>query len=535
MSNLLDDILERIEGMSPARLAEVERLAIEGTQGMKWIPSPGPQSDAYFSKADVLLYGGQGGGGKSDLLLGLALTAHKRSLIMRRQYTDLAAITDRAKEIHGTSKGFSGSPPPKLRTDDGRLIDFGAAKDVGDEQHWQGQAHDLLGLDEAVHFAESQVRFLMGWVRSTSPGQGTRVVFATNPPLAEQGDWIIAMFAPWLDPTYPDPAEPGELRWVITDHEGNDKWVDGPGEYLVYDMDGNPVMHEGEQRTVRAMSRTFIPSSVHDNPYLKNTDYVAQLDALPEPLRSAVRDGQFGKVRQDHELQLIPYEWVRAAQERWKPSPPSDAPMCSIGVDVASGGPDQTVLARRHDFWFDELLTEPGVKTPLGTDVAALVIKHRRDSAQVIVDCGGGYGNGPAEHLEINGVPVTRYLGAAETMGRTLQGKIKFANKRTEVYYRLYEALDPSQPGGSNISLPPDPELTSDLCAIRLESDDLKIIRLESKKNLVKRLGRSTDKGDAVAMAWSDGPKRATHHRIWKAYTKPSKSVNMGRVAARRR
>ena len=163
MSNLLDDILERIEGMSPARLAEVERLAIEGTQGMKWIPSPGPQSDAYFSKADVLLYGGQGGGGKSDLLLGLALTAHKRSLIMRRQYTDLAAITDRAKEIHGTSKGFSGSPPPKLRTDDGRLIDFGAAKDVGDEQHWQGQAHDLLGLDEAVHFAESQVRFLMGW------------------------------------------------------------------------------------------------------------------------------------------------------------------------------------------------------------------------------------------------------------------------------------------------------------------------------------------------------------------------------------
>ena len=208
--------------------------------------------------------------------------------------------------------------------------------------------------------------------------------------------------------------------------------------------------------------------------------------------------------------------------------------MCSIGVDVASGGPDQTVLARRHDFWFDELLTEPGVKTPLGTDVAALVIKHRRDSAQVIVDCGGGYGNGPAEHLEINGVPVTRYLGAAETMGRTLQGKIKFANKRTEVYYRLYEALDPSQPGGSSISLPPDPELTSDLCAIRLESDDLKIIRLESKKNLVKRLGRSTDKGDAVAMAWSDGPKRATHHRIWKAYTKPSKSVNMGRVAARR-
>jgi hypothetical protein len=69
---------------------------------MKWIPNPGPQTDAYFCPADVLLYGGQGGGGKSDLGLGLAFTAHKRSLIMRRKYANLA-LTERA--IRSTARG----------------------------------------------------------------------------------------------------------------------------------------------------------------------------------------------------------------------------------------------------------------------------------------------------------------------------------------------------------------------------------------------------------------------------------------------
>jgi hypothetical protein len=32
---------------------------------MVWVPNPGPQTDAYLSEADILLYGGQAGGGKS--------------------------------------------------------------------------------------------------------------------------------------------------------------------------------------------------------------------------------------------------------------------------------------------------------------------------------------------------------------------------------------------------------------------------------------------------------------------------------------
>src|SRR5690554_4376587 len=76
----------------------MEALAVELDR--KWIPQPGPQTDAVRSQADLLLYGGAGGGGKSETLLGLALTQHRRSLIMRREYGDLAFLTERIVEIN---------------------------------------------------------------------------------------------------------------------------------------------------------------------------------------------------------------------------------------------------------------------------------------------------------------------------------------------------------------------------------------------------------------------------------------------------
>ena len=198
--NALDELIGRLDAMPDEVRSEIAETAIVATAGLRWIPNPGPQTEAYFSKADVLLYGGQAAGGKTDLLGGLATTQHLRSLIMRRQYTDLGFLIDRVREIEGSWAGFNGSPPPKLKTDDGRLIDFGAAAQLGDERHWQGQPHDFLGLDEVVHFLEAQVRFLMGWVRSVVPGQRSRTVFASNPPETATGDFIIGMFRPWLDP-----------------------------------------------------------------------------------------------------------------------------------------------------------------------------------------------------------------------------------------------------------------------------------------------------------------------------------------------
>ena len=207
MESTLDELIGRLDTMPHEQHVVITEDAIAATSSMKWIPNPGPQTEAYFSRADVLLYGGQAAGGKTDLLGGLALTQHKRSLIMRRQYTDLGALIERFREIDGSYDGFNGSPPPRLRTADGRLIDFGAAAQLGDERHWQGQAHDFLGMDEVVHFLEAQVRFLMGWVRSTEPGQ--RVAHHPgDQPSRQRGRRLHHRHVPAL--AGHDPPQPGE-------------------------------------------------------------------------------------------------------------------------------------------------------------------------------------------------------------------------------------------------------------------------------------------------------------------------------------
>jgi hypothetical protein len=49
---------------------------------MAWVPNPGPQTQAFLCEADELFYGGEAGAGKTDLGIGLALTEHKRSLLL---------------------------------------------------------------------------------------------------------------------------------------------------------------------------------------------------------------------------------------------------------------------------------------------------------------------------------------------------------------------------------------------------------------------------------------------------------------------
>lgn len=487
---LLDDIMRRLDALPPDKLMELNKR--KEARKLAFIPNPGPQTDAYLSKADILLYGGQGGGGKSALSLGLALTAHKRSLIMRRKYTDLGALIEEALRFNGGRDGFNGSSPPKLRTRDGRLIEFGAAAHIGDEQSWQGQPHDLLAIDEATQFAESQIRFLCGWVRTTEPGQRTRVILATNPPVSATGEWIVGMFRPWLDVTHPRPARPGELRWFVTDAEGKDLEVDGPAQT---EIDG---------RMVTPLSRTFIPASVSDNPFLAKSNYVAQLDALQEPWRSAVRDGNFMAARADDLKQVIPAEWVRQAQKRWTPRPPDNIPMTALAIDVAQGGADHTCIAMRHDHWFAPLISVPGKDTPTPSSAAALVVAHRRSAAGVIVDVGGGYGGGVVENLRTNGIQVLAFNGANSGIGRTKDRMLAFVNKRAEAWWRLREALDPDQVNGSPISLPDDPILMGDLTAPTFDITT-RGIKIEAKEDVKGRIGRSPDRGDAVVMAWSEG------------------------------
>jgi hypothetical protein len=89
-------------------------------------------------------------------------------------------------------------------------------------------------------------------------------------------------------------------------------------------------------------------------------------------------------------------------------------------------------------------------------------------------------------------------------MGHTVDGQLKFANKRAEAWWRFREALNPDQQGGSVIALPPDPELRADLAAPTYEVTARGLL-IENKDDLRKRLGRSPGKGDAVVMCLSEG------------------------------
>jgi hypothetical protein len=521
---------EEIERQLAALPKRKQKLVFEQTAKtipQCFIPSPGPQREAYNCKADLLLFGGMAAGGKSALGIGLALTAHRKSLIMRPQYTELTDLIDKTIKFYGTRDGFNGSPPPSLKTADKRFLQFGACANPGDEFAWQGQEHDLKFFDEVVNFREDQVKFIMTWNRTDTPGQRVRTVFASNPPVSTQGDWIIGMFRPWLDLTHPNPAKDGELRWFITDKDDKDIEVESS------DPKEDGYRPDGTPRLLIPKSRTFIRSSIDNNPYI-SPDYKATLDAMKEPFRSAMRDGNFMLARKDEDNQLIPTEWVRAAQARWTPKPPEGVPMCAIGVDPAAGGPDETILAPRYDGYYPQMIVIPGVDTPFPQDVAAKVIRYRKGDAVPVIDCGGGYGGGVVRHLEDNGIPSKAHKGAESSNRRTKDRMHGFASKRAEVYYRFMEALDPSQDGGSSIALPPDTKLMSDLCSVRFTITS-RGITLETKVEMKKRLGRSPDRGDAVVLAWSYGDTIAMQRGgKWEGSRKTLPKAVLGHMAQRR-
>lgn len=474
-----DEARELLKLMTPEERAEVDRIL--AADKAVWRPLPGPQSTAYECEADILGYGGAAGGGKTDLACGKALTQHRKVMIFRREATQLTGIIDRLTEIIGHKEGYNGQE--KIWRMGKRQIEFGSVPHLGDERAYQGRPHDLLVFDEATNFLEHQVRFLLGWLRTTIPGQRCQALLTFNPPTDTDGQWIVPFFAPWLDPKHPRPAKPGELRWFAT-VDGKDVEVDS----------GEPFEHAGE--SIRPLSRTFIPSRVTDNPYLMGTGYMSTLQSLPEPLRSQMLKGDFQAGMQDDPFQVIPTAWVEAAMARWQ-RPPRLDPMDSIGVDVARGGADETVVARRHGMWFDEPVAYPGRQTPDGPTTAGLVIAQLRDKAPIHVDV-IGVGAAPYDFLKQAGFQTLGVNVGVASSATDRSGMLTFPNLRSELWWRMREALDPANNTG--ICLPPASRLKADLTAPKWRLQGKKII-VESREEIVKRIGRSPDYASAYLLA----------------------------------
>src|SRR5216683_351383 len=130
---------------APEARDETAAICHEKTAHVVWAPNPGPQADAYQCEADELFYGGQAGGGKTDLGLGLALTAHKRALVLRRINKDALKLVERVAEILGHRSGYNGQLQRwKLRGETERLIEFAGCEQETDKQRFKGDPHDLI-------------------------------------------------------------------------------------------------------------------------------------------------------------------------------------------------------------------------------------------------------------------------------------------------------------------------------------------------------------------------------------------------------
>ncbi len=464
-----------------------------------WRAQVGRQSEAADSLAFVTGYGGAAGGGKSDLIAGLALTEHKRTAIFRREKAQTEGIVQRLTEILGGTDGYN-SQKSAWRVGD-RLIEFAGLDNPTDHQKWQGRPHDLKAYDEVTEQREAQVRFTMGWTRSNDPKQRCRVLMTFNPPTTAEGQWVLRYFAPWLDDKYPNPAKPGELRWFTT-IKGEDVEVMDDRQFVlfkgepVYDYDPSEFSPE---KIITPRSRTFIPSRVTDNYFYVRSGYIQTLQSLPEPLRSQMLEGDFKAGVSDDPWQVIPSAWIDAAMARWKPKEAKGI-MDSIGADIAAGGKDSMIIYPRHGNWFDNAQETPGHEIPqdrAGPIAAGKIIVARKDRAVVHADV-IGWGLSCCNFLTENEVQTVAVNFANGSSERTLDGKLSFANMRAQVIWRMREALDPEN--GEAIELPPDPKLKADLTSYtwELRSTGIFIMPKDEQK---KKLGRSPDRGDACCLA----------------------------------
>ena len=259
-----NELLAFFKSLQPQQLAELDEMLFNISE--PWLPQPGPQTLAYHNQADELLFGGAAGGGKTDLLIGLASTAHRRSIIFRREAKQTQGVEERLQEMlvmcPGGPRGvYRGDKQEFYSSErDGYKIFLGGVKDPGDETKWNGRPHDLKAFDELVQFTQYQYVYLNIWKCSAIPGQRCRTVAATNPPIEEQGMWIVDYWAPWLSKDYGGkrPAI-GELHYFIMAPNAQ-------GDVVSMEVDPETrVTYKGKEYEPK--SRSFIPSSVSDNTF----------------------------------------------------------------------------------------------------------------------------------------------------------------------------------------------------------------------------------------------------------------------------
>jgi predicted phage terminase large subunit-like protein len=276
-------------------------------------PQEGPQTDFVSHEADIVIYGGEAGGGKTwGLLLQPLHYLHIKGfegVIFRRttkQIFNPGGLWDTSQELYG----LFDNADPRISNNQWRFFDnkkiiskitFAHLEHEKNKLDWQGSEIPYIGFDELTHFSKSQFLYMLSRNRSMSGIPG-KIRGTCNPDpdsfVRELIDWWIA------EDGYVIEERCGKTRWLIAD-KGEFYQYDTEQELLDDDngrwatrikteaekihnakLKKNPkitfeeVYEDAKKRFIKTI--TFIKASVEDNQKLLeiNPEYLANLNSL---------------------------------------------------------------------------------------------------------------------------------------------------------------------------------------------------------------------------------------------------------------
>lgn len=261
-------------------------------------PQEGPQSQFLGSSADIAIYGGGAGGGKTWALLMEPLRHVANpdfgAVFFRRttvQIRNEGGLWDESVKLYPLLSASPKEVTLEWRFPSGASVSMAHLEHDKTVENWQGSQIALLLFDELTHFSEKQFFYMLSRNRSMS---GVRpYVRATCNPDADS--WVARFISWWIDQEtgYPIPERAGVLRWFVRIGDAI-HWADQPEDLAKHTMlDGS-----AERVPIPPKSVTFIPAKLTDNKALMAADpgYMANLMALSTVERERLLGGNW-KIR----------------------------------------------------------------------------------------------------------------------------------------------------------------------------------------------------------------------------------------------
>lgn len=256
-------------------------------------PQPGPQTQFLSCPADIAIYGGAAGGGKTYGLLLEAMRLFNfdgvNGAIFRReasQLTNPGSVWSESQKMYTQLGLVPNQTRMQYRFQHHSYLKFSGLQYDHDVLSWQGPQLDFLGFDELTQFTEYQFWYLQGRLRSASGLIKPYCRATCNP---EDG-WVFDLLKWWIDEKtgYPIPERSGVVRWLYR----NDDiafWTATKAQALAQ------IKSQGLDEKILPTSVAFIPATLNDNQILLHNDpnYYARLAAMPEDLRDRMLNGRW--------------------------------------------------------------------------------------------------------------------------------------------------------------------------------------------------------------------------------------------------